>query len=187
MIGGPLTRLRFFGFFCSCYESDEEYTARLALEHFDELQEVTWLCDDAQELYANLRLVDGPVGPTLQLTCRDVRRSNVANRSLWGNFHIETKNKLLVQVPLRQIDRVELLVTNDEELLQVHAHDGRESRLLLEFKPSSGTTKDHLKAILRWDGARRADIETRLEHRYALQQLRDERKQLVREERQPVS
>lgn len=143
---------------------------------------------------------DGKQEPCIQVRCRDPSR--LVNEFSNQDFIAEqTTKQTLLRIPLDQVGTIELVDTSYNTEIHIH-HRLAEERVLLQFSlrippayyswgccccynvlPAQAVV-EYLQAIVFWDDERRRDAQERLDHRQAIQRLRDERLRLVHNEQE---
>lgn len=183
---GPIGRLKLFGFFCPCHESDEEHLARVGADNLRSIK-VDWRQTDELSVTATISVLDRPLGPTFQLLCSDPAREAVKEKS---KFHTEYGNQLYVEIALYELCRVELVEDDSEINIYVRAEDEEKEAIekptpILRFVPTVADpieVEEDLTSVQHWDRERRADIEAMYELGEAGQRLREEKQRLLDEE-----
>ncbi len=180
--GGPLTRLRLFGFLCPCHESDDEYSARVAcillestrVEWFRpivatnnnssvELESCPW-----KRLFISSMMIMW-IHSHHNRVCKFIARIRIdwytrlkiALQLLTTTIH--KKKTTILQIPLYDIHNIVLHDTPYHSEVHVVYGDAQynNNNHLQKFRVRGMPAQDvveHLQALVHWDQERRADI-----------------------------
>lgn len=198
----PLSKLRVVGFLCPCHESDDEYSARVAvnalrgipIQWYRESSTTSWERSSPILLDASLKIVDTQRdGPCLQVKCRDAASLQIHTFIENPQVILQTPRECILRIPFTEMEKIELVETSYHS--EIHILNN--NKLLLRFSlqqpasssryccciplpPSPLLVVEYLQAILKWNTERQDVIMEKIERRLAALRLREERQRLMK-------